>query len=97
MGGDRGPFLGAGHRDPAQSPTWISRRALRPYLSLCTGKASPALGTHDARLNSNLLGDALNAWRSHGARSTCKSKRSHGVRNRQLPRTPPVTALASSL
>lgn len=69
-------FLGWG-TDPAQSPTWISRRALRSYLSLCTGKASPALGTHDARLNSNLLGDALNAWSSHEARSTCKSKRSH--------------------
>lgn len=49
---------------------------MRPYLSLCTRKASPALRTHDARLNSNLLGDARNAWSSHGARSTCKSKRS---------------------
>lgn len=77
-----GPFLGVrsgggGHRGPAQSPTWISWRALGPHFSLCTRKASPALGTHGPRLGGDLLGDAWNAWRSHGARSACRVKSSH--------------------
>lgn len=72
-------------RVQSQSPTWISRRALRPHLSQCTGKASPALGTHGPRLDSNLLGDARDAWGSHRARSTCKAMRSHELGNRELP------------
>lgn len=61
---------------------------MRPYLSLCTGKASPALGTHDARLNSNLRGDALNAWSSHGARSTWESLVSFGSLGASVTHSP---------
>lgn len=68
-----GPSLAWGSTE-----TWISRRALRPYLSQCTGKASPALGTHGPRLGSNLLGDARDARGTHGARSTWESSVAFG-------------------
>lgn len=58
-----------------QGLTWFSWGALGPHLSLCPWGASPSLWTHRPWLDSNLLGDSCNPWRSQRTRRTWKGKR----------------------